>query len=59
MEPGADFDAKLPDLAGNGAGTTDAARRTVEGGENAVAGGLDFMAAKACEVAPDRGVVIV
>ena len=59
MEPSTDFDPKRPDLLGNGAGAADAARRSVEGGKNAVAGRLDLMAAKACEIAPDRGVMTV
>ena len=37
MEPGTHFDAERPDLVGNGAGAADPARRTVEGGKNAVA----------------------
>jgi hypothetical protein len=59
MEPGADFDAKRPDLVGNGAGAAHATRRTVEGGKNAIAGRLDLMTAKACKVPADRGACMI
>jgi hypothetical protein len=36
-----------------------AAGWTVKGGKNAVAGRFDLMAAKACEITPDCGVMIV
>jgi hypothetical protein len=47
MNPGADFNAKRPELVGDGASAAHAACRTVESGKNAVAGRLDFMAAEA------------
>jgi hypothetical protein len=59
MQPGADFDPERPDFVGNGASTPHAARRTVERGKNAVPGRLDFVAAKARQVAPYGGVVII
>ena len=59
VETGADFDAERLCILRNSAGTADAPRRTVEGGKNTVAGRLDLMSAKACQVAPDRGVMIV
>jgi hypothetical protein len=37
-QPGADFDVEQPDLLRDGTGAANAARRTVEGGEKAVAG---------------------
>ncbi len=46
MKPGADFNAQRPELIGDGASAAHAACRTVESGENAVAGRLDFMAAR-------------
>jgi hypothetical protein len=59
MKSGADFDAKWTDFIGNSAGTSDAASWTVKGGKNAVAGRFDPMTAKARQVAPDGGVMIV
>ena len=59
MEPGTDFDAERPDFLGNGTGAANAARRTIKGREDAVAGRFDLMAAKACEIAPDRGVMTI
>jgi hypothetical protein len=57
MEPGPDLDAERRDFLGDGAGATNAARGTVEGREKSVAGGFDFVAAKAREVAPYRRVM--
>ena len=47
------------DFLGDGTGAANAARRTVKGGEKAVAGRFHLMTAKAYEVAPDRGVMMV
>jgi hypothetical protein len=59
MEAGANFNAEGSDLVGNGARAAHPARRTVEGSKNAIAGRFDLVAAKAREIAPDCGVVIV
>jgi hypothetical protein len=59
MQPGANLNAERPDFVGDGASAAHAACRTVESGQNTVAGPLDFMAAEAGEGAPDRGVMIV
>jgi hypothetical protein len=59
MQSSANFDAKRSDFIGNGAGAADAAGRTVKGSKNAVAGRLDLTTAKARQVAPDCGVMIV
>jgi hypothetical protein len=59
MDPGTDFDPKWQDFIGNGAGAADAAPRPVGGGENAVAGRLDLMAANASRVARNRAAMIV
>jgi hypothetical protein len=59
VEPGTDFNAERPDLLGNGAGATNTARWTIKRGEKSIAGRFDLMAAKACEIATDRGVMII
>ena len=59
MEPGTDFNAEGPNFLGNGIGAANTARWTVKSGEKSVAGRFDLTAAKACEIAPDRGVMIV
>jgi hypothetical protein len=59
MEPRADFDAKGPDFVRNGTGTTNTAGWSVERGKNAVASRFDLVTAKACEIAPGRGAMIV
>ena len=59
MKPGTNFDAKRFDFFGNSASATNAARRTVEGSENAIAGCLDLMAAETSEIASDRGVMTI
>ena len=59
VQTGANFDPERPDFLGDGASAAHAASRTIEGGENTIAGGLNFMAAKTRKVAPDCGEVIV
>jgi hypothetical protein len=59
MKPRADFNAERPDLLCNGAGATNTARWTIKGGEKSVAGRFDLTAAKACEIATDRGVMMI
>jgi hypothetical protein len=59
MEPSTDLYAERPDFLGNGTGAANAARWTVKGGEKAVSSCFHFMASKAREIAPDRGVMIV
>ena len=59
MESGTDLDAERPDFLGNGTGAANAARWTVEGREKAIAGRFHLITAKACEISPDRGVMIV
>jgi hypothetical protein len=59
VEPRADFNAKGPNFLGNGTGTTNTSGWSVKRGKNTVAGRFDLMTAKACEIAPDRGVMIV
>src|SRR5262249_12632109 len=49
--------AELPDRTADREGATDGARRTVEGGKEAVPGGIDLAAAEPLELAADRGVV--
>jgi hypothetical protein len=58
MQAGANLNPQRPYFFGYCAGAAHAARRTVERGENAVAGGLDFTAAKASKVTADRRVVM-
>jgi hypothetical protein len=57
VEPGSDLDAERRDFLGDRAGATNAARGTVERPEKSVAGGFDFVAAKAREIAPYRRVM--
>jgi hypothetical protein len=59
MEPSTNLYAERPYFVGNGTGAANAACWTVKGGEKAVSSCFYFMAAKAPEIAPDRGVMIV
>ena len=52
-----DVDAELPQRVADRERAADGARRTVERGEEPVAGGVDLAAAKPLELAPNRGVV--
>jgi hypothetical protein len=57
MDAGADLDAELPHGLSGRERAADGARRTVEGGEEAVARRVHLPAAEAVELAPDRAVV--
>ena len=57
MQPGSDLDAERRDFLSDRAGATNATRGTVESREKSVAGGFDFVAAKARQIAPDRRVM--
>ena len=59
VETGTNFNSKLTDFVADGASTTDAACRAVEGGQNTVAGALDLMTTEPRKVTLDYGVVIV
>ena len=59
VETRANINSEWVYFLGNSAGAANAACRTVESRKNAVARCLDLMAAKAREIASDRGVMIV
>jgi len=59
MESRADFDAEGPDFIDDSTGTTNTAGWSIERGKNAIASRFDLMTAKACEITPGRGVMIV
>jgi len=59
VKSGPEFDAERLDLLRNGAGTANAARRTVKCGEEAVARHLDFMASEAREISTDHRMMMI
>src|SRR5262249_275358 len=59
VQPGPHCDAESSGLVADGAGAADGSGWPVEGGQEAVAHGLDLAAPKASEVATHHGVVLV
>jgi hypothetical protein len=59
MQPCANVDPEWAYFLRNGASAADTARRAIESRQNAVPSRLDLMAAKASEIASDRGVMFV
>src|SRR6266508_1166828 len=57
VDAGADFQADVAGILGDGAGAFDGPSGPVEGGEEAVAGGVHLLAAKASELTADHVVV--
>ena len=57
VQAGADLEAELAHRLGDRAGAADRPGRAVEGGEEAVAGGVDLLAAEPDQLAPDERVV--
>src|SRR5438552_3801789 len=58
MQAGAHLEPELLYRLGDRAGATDRAGRAVEGGEEAVACGVELGPAKANQLAPDQGVML-
>src|SRR5689334_22001724 len=59
VRAGANLEAELAHLLRHRAGAAHGARRAVEGGEEAVARGVDLAAAKPCELAAHEPVVVL
>ncbi len=57
MKPRPNFNRELADGGGDRASAPDSAGRTVESGEKPIPGNIDFAPPKACELAPDDGMV--
>jgi hypothetical protein len=58
VKPGAHLEPEGPHAVAHGAGAADSARGAVEGGQEAIARGVDLTAAEPAELAPDDGVVL-
>jgi hypothetical protein len=59
MQPSTDIDAERAYSVVDGASATNTARRIIKGGKNTVTGRLNLASAKAREIPPDCGMMIV